>query len=358
MLPQILPKTRFQAFVGRLMGDGRVAAPVERGHQYAFEVLDGPADLAKVRMDYDITILPPKKFLTPQHDVLLDFSGPSPGSASAAVSALPTVILGVHPYDLHGIATLDAVFNTSPTDPYYQSRRQATRLIGLNIRGYVNDCQFMADMGSAEAPQGGFDLFWTDLGDRWFVEVGSDAGEQMVASGGLFTPAGPDDHRARQAYDRAKQAALPHRLPYDTRYLPELLEASYDSLLWDAVARRCFSCGTCTNVCPTCYCFDVQDKLNIDAASGVRQRQWDSCQLRVFAEVAGGENFREHRASRLRHRMFRKGKYVLEQTGKLGCVGCGRCIHHCVADISILEAFQQIAGDADQAASAPKRGNA
>jgi len=29
-----------------------------------------------------------------------------------------------------------------------------------------------------------------------------------------------------------------------------------------------------------------------------------------------------------------------------------------VADISILEAFQQIAGDADQAASAPKRGNA
>jgi ferredoxin len=44
--------------------------------------------------------------------------------------------------------------------------------------------------------------------------------------------------------------------------------------------------------------------------------------------------------------MFRKGKYILERTGRLGCVGCGRCIRHCVASISILEAFQQIAGEA------------
>jgi ferredoxin len=80
----------------------------------------------------------------------------------------------------------------------------------------------------------------------------------------------------------------------------------------------------------------------VDATSGIRQRKWDSCQLRTFAEVAGGENFREHRASRLRHRMFRKGKQILERTGRLGCVGCGRCIKHCVANISILEAFQQI----------------
>ena len=110
------------------------------------------------------------------------------------------------------------------------------------------------------------------------------------------------------------------------------------------------------NVCPTCFCFDVQDKLNIDAASGDRQRRWDSCQLKVFAEVASGENFREHRASRTRHRMFRKGKYIFDRTGRTGCVGCGRCIYHCVANISILEAFLQIAGEAAEIVSAePKR---
>jgi len=88
----------------------------------------------------------------------------------------------------------------------------------------------------------------------------------------------------------------------------------------DALARRCFSCGTCTNVCPTCYCFDVFDNLNVDTVSGKRERVWDSCQLKVFSEVAGGENFREHRSNRLRHRMFRKGKYIFERTGRLGCV--------------------------------------
>jgi len=210
----------------------------------------------------------------------------------------------------------------------------------------------MADMGSADPPEGGFDLFWTDLGERYFVDIGSDLGARMVEESGLLSAAEAEDHRRRQAYDRAKQANLTRKIPYDTRCLPELLEASYDSLLWEAVARRCFSCGTCTNVCPTCYCFDVQDKLHIDAAGGIRQRGWDSCQLREFAEVAGGENFREHRSSRLRHRMFRKGKYILQRTGRLGCVGCGRCIHHCVADISILEAFQQIAGEAAEAPQA------
>ena len=147
-------------------------------------------------------------------------------------------------------------------------------------------------------------------------------------------------------FDAHKAANFNKRLPYNVRYLPELLDASYDSLLWDAIARRCFSCGTCTNVCPTCYCFDVQDKLNIDTVSGQRVRSWDSCQLRVFAEVAGGENFREHASSRMRHRVFRKGKFIQERTGKLGCVGCGRCSTNCVAKISILEAFQQIADEA------------
>jgi len=255
----------------------------------------------------------------------------------------------VHPYDLHGIATVEAAMTTAPEDANFLARRAATRVIGLNIQGYVNDQQFMADMETTGQPGGVADLFLTDIGDRYFVEIGTESGSKMRHACDLFTPAGPADHKARQEYDARKAANFAKRLPYNARYLPELLEASYDSLLWDAVARRCFSCGTCTNVCPTCYCFDVQDKLNVDAASGVRQRRWDSCQLKVFAEVASGENFREHRASRLRHRMFRKGSYVLERTGRTGCVGCGRCSLHCVADISILETFQQITGEAAEA---------
>jgi sulfhydrogenase subunit beta (sulfur reductase) len=349
MLPQILPKDKFEPFVALLQNGGgglapsRVVAPVAKGPNFAFASI-GPDELGLIRMDYDITILPPKKFLHTQHQELLTFTGHGPKGVKVEITAEPTVLLGAHPYDLHGIATLDAAFAQDPSDPYYLAKRKAMKIIGLNIAGpYINEHQFMADMGTLEPPAGGFDLFLTDLGERYLVELGSPWGQQALKALGGLKPAGADDLKAKQDYDGRKAAAYPRKLPYDTRYLPELLDASYDSLLWDAVARRCFSCGTCTNVCPTCYCFDVFDRLNLDAASGSRQRTWDSCQLKGFAEVSGGENFREHRSSRLRHRMFRKGKYILERTGRLGCVGCGRCVKHCVAKISILEAFQQIA---------------
>jgi hypothetical protein len=349
MLPKILPKDKFDAFIAFLMGTHRVVAPVARGPQFAFARIDGPEDIADIRMDYDLTILPPKKYLMPQHEALLEFAGPQPGQARPCMEAEPTVILGVHPYDLHGIATVDAAMTQAPADGNWMVRREATKLIGLNVSTPANEHQFQADMGTLEPPEGGFDLFLTDLGDRFFVEVGSPWGRAVANDCGCCALAGPDDHKAKHVYDRAKAANFVRKLPYDIRYLPEMMDSTYDSLLWDAVARRCFSCGTCTNVCPTCYCFDVQDKLNVDAASGVRQRSWDSCQLKVFAEVAGGENFREHRNSRLRHRMFRKAKFIRERTGKLGCVGCGRCSLHCVADISILETLQQIAGSAAEA---------
>lgn len=346
MLPQILSKDKFDDFAAYLMGAYRLVAPVAKGPQFTFAEIETPEQIGSIRMDYDQTILPPKKFLLPQYETLLHFAGRGPENVTADIEATPTAILGVHPYDLHGLATTDAALCEAPLDPYYQARRDGALLIGMNIQAYVNEHQFMADMGTLEAPEGGYDLFLTDLGDRYYMEMGSAAGSELAKASGCCTPAQPADHQAKQTYDAAKTVNCTKKLPYNTKYLPELLESSYDSLLWDAVSQRCFSCGTCTNVCPTCYCFDVQDKLNLDATSGTRQRQWDSCQLKVFAEVAGGENFRKTKSSRLRHRMFRKGKFIAERTGKSGCVGCGRCSLHCVAKISILEAFQQIADEA------------
>ena len=343
MLPRMLPKDSFGRFVEYLMADSRVAAPVAKGPQFAFDVIASPRRIDRMRMNYDITILPPKKYLMPQHETLLTFAGPDPADEEPLVQSEPTVILGVHPYDLHGIATTDAAFSQAPADANYLARRAATRLVGINIDGYVDDHQFMADMGTLEPPEGGFDLFLTDLGESYYVETGTPAGSSMAAGSGVMRQAGPDDHKAKQDFDARKASRFTKRLPYNVRYLPEMLDSNYDSLLWDAIARQCFSCGTCTIVCPTCYCFDVQDKLNLDAAGGRRERVWDSCQLKAFAEVAGGENFREHRAGRFRHRIFRKGKYIAQRTGKLGCVGCGRCSRHCVANISILETLQQIA---------------
>lgn len=344
MLPKILPKDKFDDFVGHLLTCARVAAPVARGSKYAFSVIESPQETGDIRMDYDVTILPPKKYLVPQYEDLVAFSGRGPEGAEALIQSEPTVLLGVHPYDLHAIATLDAAMSAGPEDPYYLAKRKVTAIIGLNI-SQCGENQFMADMGTVDAPDDVADVMLTDLGDRYYVELCTAKGKKLADGSGCCIEAHQNDHKARTDYDAARAANFTKKIPYDVKYLPELLNESYDSLLWDATARRCFKCGSCTNVCPTCYCFDVQDELSLDATSGKRTRKWDSCQLTSFAEVAGGENFREETGSRLRHRMFRKGKYILERTGRLGCVGCGRCISACVAGISILEAFQQIAAD-------------
>jgi sulfhydrogenase subunit beta (sulfur reductase) len=66
--------------------------------------------------------------------------------------------------------------------------------------------------------------------------------------------------------------------------------------------------------------------------------------LDEFARVAGGENFREHQAARLRHRFMRKGRYLMAKYGELGCVGCGRCARSCLVDISPVNVFNELRG--------------
>jgi ferredoxin len=132
-------------------------------------------------------------------------------------------------------------------------------------------------------------------------------------------------------------------LTFPKREIPQLLEHSEGSLFWEEKAGKCLSCGTCNLVCPTCYCFDVLDDMELDLSNGERLRRWDGCLLQDFARVATGENFRETRASRYRHRFFRKGLYLFKVLGDVACVGCGRCASSCLPDIADpVDAFNRL----------------
>ena len=127
--------------------------------------------------------------------------------------------------------------------------------------------------------------------------------------------------------------------------LPKVFEHIYDSPVWKEVAEKCLGCGTCNLLCPTCYCFDVRDEVELSIDEGKRERFWDGCMLNSFAEVAGGENFREKLSNRTRHRLHRKFKYLTDATGEIYCVGCGRCTCYCPADISIVEITNKLIDD-------------
>jgi sulfhydrogenase subunit beta (sulfur reductase) len=144
-----------------------------------------------------------------------------------------------------------------------------------------------------------------------------------------------DIEKRREAQEKNKRELKKHKLKCPAFYLPKLLEKAYNHPVWEEKAATCFACGSCNQVCPTCYCFNVQDDVSWDMKTGSRCRAWDGCMLDGFAKVAGNHDFRKNRADRFRHRLYRKAKYVPAKIGgEMACVGCGRCVGACLPDIA------------------------
>lgn len=335
---RILPKQEFESFVGRLLPDFRVAGPVAHNGGFAFQEIGDPAEL---KLEYPTTILPPKKYLLPTREVLFSYNRSNGVDITSPEPPRPTVILGVHTCDLHAIQLLDHVFSSGHADPGYINRRKQTYLISIECLAPCDEHSFCKSMGTLTADEG-YDLHLTDLGDAYAVDVGSAAGEELLEKYAKSSPSTPEQVQRLNGVLSEKWGRFPYRLNFDVSELPSLLDMSMKSPLWEELGQRCLSCAACTNVCPTCFCFDVRDEVELDLKRGQRVRMWDSCQLDEFATVAGGHNFRKSRALRQRHRFLRKGKYILEAHQHLGCVGCGRCARACLVDITPVGVFNEL----------------
>jgi len=164
----------------------------------------------------------------------------------------------------------------------------------------------------------------------------------VLATGPLFEPVTQEDLAEYKRRSGAKRRAF--QLDVEIRDLPEIFEMEYSSSMWKQVGDRCLSCGSCSMVCPTCYCYDVADDVELGSQNGGRSRSWDSCLFSTHALVAGGENFREGRASRVKFRYYHKQRGFVAEYGRPSCVGCGRCISACPVKIDISEVISQLRG--------------
>jgi sulfhydrogenase subunit beta (sulfur reductase) len=319
---------------------GVVIGPQAKGPQFVFAPISDPNEL---RMDYDTSILPPRMVLQPPYEQIAVFHLGDEPWVEPVIEARPTVILGVHTCDLQAFRLLDRAFTGNYLDEHYLERRRQTRVISLECLQPCDEYSFCKDMGTLTADEG-FDLHLTGLGDAYVVQIGTEAGKELLDKHAETRPATDTDIRSLSHVLSAKWPRFTNRLRFSADALPSLLDTAYDHPLWDELGERCLSCGTCTIVCPTCFCFNMMDSISLDQTEAVRTRCWDSCQLDGFARVAGGESFREARAARQRHRFFRKGKWLREQYSALGCVGCGRCIRTCLVHINIVDCLNSLFG--------------
>jgi len=189
-------------------------------------------------------------------------------------------------------------------------------------------------MGSGPQVQEGFDLCLTELEDVFLVEIGSDLGRTVMSSCS-FQPASAFIQKA--ANNGLARAARQMGRQLDTSDLPGLLTDNLEARHWEVVSKRCLSCGNCTQVCPTCFCWDAVDHTNLTGTETRRERVWDSCYNPYYSYQAGGGNTRPSIKSRYRQWLTHKLGSWVEQFGTFGCVGCGRCITWCPSGIDLTE---------------------
>ncbi|MCS7184349.1 MAG: 4Fe-4S dicluster domain-containing protein [bacterium] len=307
-----------------------VYGPAKVGDDVKFIRLKNPE---QTLFSYTTSILPPKKYFHPQYEVLFEYIDGKiiKNKESQQIS----VLFGVHPCDINSFKIIDLAMLDGEVDEEYFVRRRNMLIIGVNC--LPDDSCFCNLMGSMYPPKD-TDVFLTEVDDKIFVEVGSIEGEKLIELlNGLKKP-DSDELNSYNMFMKCRERQFKHQL--ETNF-EALFSKNYDANYWQELASRCLSCTACTQVCPTCFCFDVFDEVDFDGRVK-RIRKWDSCQRQSFTKVASGEIFRNSRIDRVRHRFFRKFVYLKKRYGKYFCVGCGRCGRYCPVDINIPDTIKSL----------------
>lgn len=333
----VLDKNEFDDFIDRLAKLQKLIAPVKRGEKsYAFsEITSGK----EISLHYIPTILPLRKYFLPPNETLVEYDKRL-HKWEATLYAEDCTVFGVHTCDLAGLQCLNIVF-TDPMDANYNQRKKRILIIGLECNDYCDEYASCALMHN-HLPSGGYDLFFTELADRFLIHINTLAGETIVEKMHMVRPARQADLADLADLREKKQQIFQPEIAIGYDELKPLFEKSFQNDVWKDINDRCLSCANCTNVCPTCYCYDMEDVAELNLQNGKLIRKWDSCQSRPFAMIAGGENFRPERGSRQRHRYMRKFNYPVDKYKKYFCTGCGRCSRTCMAKINLKETIETL----------------
>lgn len=335
MLYRVIDATELPSLVAAFMEDYEVVAPVKRGQSHVFEVIGSPDD---IDLSYDTTVSSLKKYFLPSKETLFSFDACADSVTDFSAEIVPRVVFGAHACDINALNRLDLVFKDGRyPDPYYVARRDATLVVGVSC---MPTASCFCHLWSSDEARFGYDLFLQDIGNgTYLVSISSvEAANILEASCNPRVATDEDRIQFRHA-TRRRQESFNDEIP-DIQDVAMLMDAFHKDPFWDELGGRCLSCTACSAVCPTCFCFDIQDTLDPDGETGRRERVWDSCTSPQFALVAGGHNFREDGRGRVRHRMYHKLNGFLANHDRMLCVGCGRCVKACKANINPIEVLK------------------
>ena len=292
-------------------------------------------------MEYTDSVLSAKSVIFPQTEKILE------GSLNESVQDhhilkrpdtdySPRAVIGIRPYDAKAIQLVKLNFDTKDyRDPYWCDAYEATTFIGLAINN-PSATDFSTATDTGPFAEEGLDVLLVDCKEEYLAKALTEKGEAFLKASGFDEEA--DEKASLKTIKDLKskaEKAITSTIDSDKLKDKTILEL-YEAPFWDDLAFSCINCGTCTYVCPTCWCFDIQDETRGKSCS--RFKNWDTCMDPLFTMHGSGHNPRGEKTQRVRQRFMHKLKYFLDKYDKgIMCVGCGRCVQHCPVNIDIRE---------------------
>jgi len=330
---KVITKKEFKKFINGLIASNETFGPkqVDKDKNgkpiYQFREVHS---FNEMDLDYTLTYSSLKNFFLPFRETLSRYSySGDDWKQEIEYRVNPRVIVGVRACDINALCKLDDIFihGTFPS-PYYITRRKNTFLIGLDHIP-LEDC-FCESLGQLDV-RCGFNLFCTDIGDRYYLSINSSKAFNFLRNVKTSDPTQSDD---KKWIERKKFIKKSFKTHVEVNALPNLLDIEFESPIWKKWGDKCLNCGTCAMVCPTCYCYGIEETIAVSLKSSRKERFQYSCTLVDFAEVAGGHNFRPFKEDRLKYRFYHHYHGFAENANKQICVGCNRCGRACLAGIN------------------------
>jgi heterodisulfide reductase subunit C len=334
----IIKKQEIEKLIKAAAEEYAAYAPVEGKDGPEFKQVDGGEEII---WDYQNLKLSPKGIFFPQMETLYTFDYDT--IEEIPVPDRKYLVLGSRPCDALALSYLDEIFseeNKGYYDPYYMRRREGSVMVSIACNEPCATC-FCTSVEGGPGDEKGSDIIAADLGDELLFRAVSEKGEAfMKEHESVFSK--PEEGQKKKAEELAKQAEdAMEKIDFGKETLKEHMDNRFNDEQWKRMSQSCIGCGTCTYLCPTCYCFDISDEQKM--YKGRRIRTWDSCQYPQFTKHASGHNPRSNKTQRLRQRFMHKFSYTVENQGDIFCVGCGRCIKYCPVNIDIREFIKEFA---------------
>jgi sulfhydrogenase subunit beta (sulfur reductase) len=337
MVSRSLGQAQLEQLLEQLLAQGvRLIAPVRREGRLFFEQVSSTGQIVNVS-DYVNTEMPPKEFLFPRTEPIVEFERGGDGKVQlhgVEPEVVPTVLFGVRPCDAAGISILEQVFNWDYADEFFLKRLEKTTVVAVSCTDPEPWC-FCTAVGYGPTSNVGSDLLLTRVAPETFLAEGATPkGKRFLEQfGDLFGDEPGEKGRAtREAEARFTRTG---KLVAGGKKLRD----AFGDERWRRIGGTCLSCGACAYSCPSCHCFDIIDEA--DLHGGRRLKIWDTCCSETFTLHGAGHNPRPTQPTRYRQRVLHKFSYFPERFGRVMCVGCGRCQLNCPVGIDIYEAARE-----------------